>query len=435
MNIHLGIVGPEDNVNAVKKILNENSYPFSASNFIYQNVQEALQIVEQEQKNIDVWFFTGQAPYSYVTEQKTLLNAFYPVLNGSSLTKVLLISSLNDNKKLNKISFDTLSEDEIIETFEELQLPTNQLMYYPYDGFKSKEELTHFHKKAFQEKKVDFCVTCVSTVYQELKSLNIPCYRITPTKMAIKRTLSSAAQYGEMIQFKNAQVSNIMIEFPELKLKIGDGTRSYDLHRLHLNIEQEIITFTEAVKGSFVAVGNDLFNIYTTRGVIEKQINQDILSLLEKLYVKTGLKAYIGIGFGYTVMEAENNAYSAIKESRHHELQSVMLVEVDGTVKGPLQTQTTISYQRSTLNTELKRKLSKAGVSIANFNKIQSIQQQINRPSISANEIADWLNMTERNVRRILNQLESVGLCKVVGTEAPGSRGRPRRLYHIKEDF
>lgn len=49
----------------------------------------------------------------------------------------------------------------------------------------------------------------------------------------------------------------------------------------------------------------------------------------------------------------------------------------------------------------------------------------------SADDLSKWLGMTQRNARRILSCLEKVELAEVVGTEAPGPRGRPRKIFKI----
>lgn len=50
----------------------------------------------------------------------------------------------------------------------------------------------------------------------------------------------------------------------------------------------------------------------------------------------------------------------------------------------------------------------------------------------SANELAQYLQMTPRSARRILNELEMTGLAKVVAEESPRQTGRPRKIYQLQ---
>jgi predicted ArsR family transcriptional regulator len=50
---------------------------------------------------------------------------------------------------------------------------------------------------------------------------------------------------------------------------------------------------------------------------------------------------------------------------------------------------------------------------------------------INAHELAQSMQILPRSARRILMELESKGLAKVVGEESPNPRGRPRKVYRI----
>jgi DNA-binding PadR family transcriptional regulator len=45
-----------------------------------------------------------------------------------------------------------------------------------------------------------------------------------------------------------------------------------------------------------------------------------------------------------------------------------------------------------------------------------------------------WLKGTERNARRILSEMERLGLVKVSGEEQSGNRGRPKKIYELQLD-
>ena len=73
-------------------------------------------------------------------------------------------------------------------------------------------------------------------------------------------------------------------------------------------------------------------------------------------------------------------------------------------------------------------------MTIKTFNKILSVQKRTDNYSVNASVLAEWLKMTPRNARRILNNLVEHGIAEVIGEEAPSSKGRPRNIYRVKLD-
>ncbi|MEK4137112.1 HTH domain-containing protein [Kurthia sp. FSL E2-0154] len=64
--------------------------------------------------------------------------------------------------------------------------------------------------------------------------------------------------------------------------------------------------------------------------------------------------------------------------------------------------------------------------------KLSSIIHKHGTEQFSANELAQYLHMTPRSARRILNELEMTGLAKVVVEECPRQTGRPRKIYQLQ---
>src|SRR5690625_1008013 len=185
MKSKLGIIGPEDTVNVILEVSKEFSNKFTVIPFIYSRLEETKDILKKHKDEIDVWLYGGQAPYAISKDYVNPKSGFYPQLNGSSLTKVLLDISYKDKKKLTYLSFDTIPSNEILETFMELEINPKNLKLYPYSGYKPAEELIEFHYELYKAKEVHSCVTGVHSVYKKLREMNVPAYRIRPTKMAI----------------------------------------------------------------------------------------------------------------------------------------------------------------------------------------------------------------------------------------------------------
>lgn len=433
MITRVGVVGPRDSVNLICEVGKEFEDQLIIVPFIYQDIEETREIIRNGERDIDVWLFSGQAPYAIAKETITKQKAFFPQLNGSSLTKVLLEMVYRDKLRLERVSFDTISIQNFHETCTELDLTYEQMHLLSYSGFKSMDELISFHTTLFRTGKVDACATCLHSVYEELKANKVPVYRITPNRMTIRSMLKLAKHKGETLHFKKSQIAIQVIEIEAMDKLIGENKSSYDVHRLDLRLQGIILDYVEALSGSIVALGNGKYIVFSTRGSFEENKGLHTSALLEKMALLTDLNTNVGIGFGITALAAERNAQLALLHAKKIGGFSAILVNDEGLIEGPLQKPDSITFHYRNEDKEISQLLKKAGVTITTFNKILSVQKNMGQNSVSASDIAEWLGMTQRNARRILSDLEQHKLAQLIGEEAPTSRGRPRKIYRINQ--
>lgn len=434
MIARVGAVGPKDSIELITEIGKEFQDQLTIIPFVYNNVSETPDIVLREDSHIDVWVFSGQAPYAIAQEQNIKQKALFPQLNGSSLTKVLLEIVYRDRLQLGRISFDTILPHHFYETCTELDLTYDSIQLLSYAGYKPTEELVAFHSERFAQGKVDACATCLRGVYEELKAQGIPAYRITPNRMTIRSMLNLASTAGETLHFKKSQIAVMLIDVEEPGKLIGQNKSSYDVFRLDLQFQDAILDHVEALSGSFVAIGNGKYLVFTTRGAFESADASTHPSvLLEKIALITDLQTNIGIGFGVTALAAERNAQIALQHAKKTGNLCAIQVNDMGDIEGPLRQTGSINFNYRTEDIKTSELLKKAGVTITTYNKLLSVQKNLGQNSISAPDIAEWLGMTKRNARRILGDLEEHSLAELIGEEAPTNRGRPRKIYRIKE--
>lgn len=427
MRTKLGIVGPKDSVNRFLRIAKPLKSKLIIFPFTYNVVTETEQIVTNHDSEIDVWVFSGQAPFTIAMNTGIKHKAFFPSLNGSSLMKTLFDIAYHHQLVLEHISMDTLIEEEVHETFADLDLPTDHLHLFSYSGYRSTKELVDFHTKLFNENKVSIAITCVHAVYKQLKTLGIPVYRLTPTNIALRGVINKAHQQSKTLYFKKSQIVNIIMQTDGLEQEI-EVTRNY---RLNLKIQELVIDFTEAISGSYIQLNNEKYMVFSTRGPLETYGKKASSQLLEKIYLLTNLISTMGIGCGKTSMEAKKNAYTAFQQAQYYEKNCAMLLDETGEMEGPFNVLNNSELNEKSLDKELERSLIKAGVPSSTFHKILHVQNNFSNQAVTAPDIAEWLQMTQRNARRILTNLEKQGLAKTLEEEAPVNRGRPRKQYHI----
>jgi hypothetical protein len=430
MNIKVGVLGAKDTVDLMMDIAKANYNDLSFSYFTYNNHADISEILSKHRSMIDVWIFSGQVPYAIAKEANLIdNNAFHLELNGSSLFKTFLEMTYTDHLKLERISFDTIAENAIFETLGELNLPLEDIYINSYKGYKSPQELIDFHFSLYQQNKVRICVTCIRSVYEELKKRNVPVYRIIPTRVAIHQAIRRSRQQGETLHFKRSQIAVQIIQVEDMNNIISENTFSYEVYRLDLKLQEAILEYSEAIFGSLLPLGRGNFIIFSTRGLLEDSTVYHPNTLLDNLRLITDQPVNIGIGYGQNALAAEQNARLGLTHAKNQGGNRVVLVDEYGYMEGPLKRPQSIGFRFRTEDKDISEKLTKAGINISTFNKFLAIQDKIG--PVSSVNISELLGMTPRNARRILSNLEQHGMAEIVGEEAPTGKGRPRKIYKI----
>lgn len=425
----IGVVGPKDTQEMVSQVLENSKHSLEVIPLQYSSFEETIEIVKEYSSIVDIWLFTGKMPYTIVKEKGIIENGYFLKLNGMSLSKILMDISYKCSYKLERVSFDTISENELLETYQDLNIESNQTYLLPFASNRTNQEIVSFHVSLYQQKKVDVCVTALHSVYQELQKNQIPSFRLVPTKTSIKETLDHIRENSKLSHFKKSQIAVVMIQIDELFLLKGEGLMSYDVNRLNLKCQEIILDFIEKIFGSFSQKGVGSYTIFSTRGSIEANVSYCI-KMLEKLRLLSDLTVHIGIGYGTTSYSAEKHASVAQYHSQQKDANIIVTVDEQGVIHEWTNQDDSITYEYRTENEELNKQLEKAGVNISTFNKLLYVQNQSNI-SLTASAVAEQLHMTDRNARRILLSLEKQGLAKIVGQETPSTKGRPRFIYSI----
>ncbi|MBU8915110.1 hypothetical protein BGM25_03500 [Bacillus sp. FJAT-29953] len=425
----IGVVGPEDTQKLVSQVLEHTKYNLEVIPLQYSSFEETIEIVKKYSAMVDIWLFTGEMTYNMVKEKGLIENGYFLELSGMSLSTVLLDIAYNFGHKLERVSFDTISENELLETYQDLSIESSQTQLLPFVSSLTHQEIVSFHTSLYEQKKVDVCVTALHSVYQELQKRQVPSFRLAPTRTSILRAFDRITKNGQLSHFKKAQIAVVMIQVDELFHLKGEGLMAYDVHQLNLKCQEIILDYTRKIFGSFSQKGVGTFTIFSTRGEIEAN-ELSGLNLLEKLRILSNLTVSIGIGYGTTSFSAEKHASLAQYHAQQKNGNIIVTVDEQGKIHELSNQDTSFVYGYRTENEDLSNRLEKAGVNISTFNKLLYIQSQ-SSVSLTASSVAEQLEMTSRNARRILLGLEKHGLAKIIGQETPLTKGRPRSIYTI----
>jgi hypothetical protein len=433
MKIKVLVIGPSDIVNRVVEI----GKGYSGLVLLaapYKHEEETVDLASKYKTEVDILLFAGPIPYQIASKHFDNIPMVYIPYTGTTLYRVLfqMIRDI-DSKVLNqqRISIDTLEKSEVQERIEELGIKLKKLFVKEYQLSQNTEEIIHFHYELWINQKIDCAITCITSVYEKLKELGVPCYRIIPTKFSIHDSLKMVLLEGKSLRASDTQLAISIVSIEDL---VRDHKNSeYEIQRKRLELQQLIIDFGEKTQALIHWSDRNEITFVTTRGVIQKlTYNLTHFSLLNEIQTKLQLNVIQGIGIGYTANEAESKAREALLKAKSYGYGSCYAILPNGSVLGPLGKQFQLDYSMRSDDPERLILAKKAGLSIGTFNKLYSFNERYGSSGVTAGELAKWFGITLRSARRILSQLEQSSLAVVVGEEQPISKGRPRKLYTLK---
>lgn len=429
MKNKIGIVGPPDSLSKILAVAKEYEDVAEFVALEYQRYEDVLYVVEEVQKKCDMLLFSGEGPYTVAKAHGVIKrpSVFIP-REGTGLYRA--IWEMNSKlKKFKVMSSDVVSPSMLQETMDELEVPFEKCFYLKYGFEKDMDTIINFHKKMWYENKVDACLTGFTYVYESLAQEGIDVFRVYPTNPLIREAIYKLILLGMVNKEKEGQIAIQIIRNRNLhEFEFED----YEFLMIHNKLEKALIEYTRRCFGTMFPLGQGSFMVFTNRGAIG-----NIEEIVEAQFGKIGSGVIIssGIGFGYTVYEAERNAREALHHSLKKEETCIYLKDSSGVISGPFMKESDMwfDYQSElTTGDQITETAEKAGVSATYIYKLRGLIKKINRQNVDSKITADYLGITDRSARRILASLASVNLAEVIEEVSRSSTGRPRKLYHLK---
>jgi hypothetical protein len=433
VKIRVGVVGPQDSVTEIMKA-GEHFQELSLIPYVYERTEETESIINRNKEFIDQWFFSGQAPY-YFALSKGLISendGSYTPLNGSSLLGTLLEAFVKERKILYKLSLDTIMMEEIESVKNQFSIHDLSFISNEFYGYSPAEDIIQFHKQLFDKGRVDAAITCIHSVYTALKAMGIPVYRVFQSELAVHRALGFIKERAQSTWYRNSQLVIVGIEAIYPSPSGRNNQMSFKIKHQELELHRTLLDFVEEINGSIVQMGDGLFYLYSTRGELELYTkNHSASTLIDECYVNSNLFIRIGIGFGSTVLEAEEHVRLALGKAREEKGSVIMVINEDKEVTSITESEDRqVAYQTRETGEIWRERFKDADISSQIVSKIYSLSHHYHKDTLTSQDLARWLKNTERNARRILSEMERIGVARVTGEESTG-RGRPRKVYEL----
>ncbi|MGJ7912096.1 hypothetical protein [Neobacillus sp. LXY-1] len=430
----IGVLGSNQFIEAISEF-----YPLfpeiTFNNYVYNSPWGIAHLIEDAGKEVDSLLFSG-AIANYFGQKSVIkynLLSTYAPFNEFAVSLSLFIIYYHENIPLEKISIDLPKRFFLDQVLTELQIASGPIFIkeYPWIFNLDKEvspfdfsKFVQFHSELYKEKKTRFALTSIHAVHEELQKLGIPSIYMVQTKQSLKEALEKTVT---LTKYKKTKESQIAV----LSIKVNQ----YPVHQEEPVFHQQFLHILDDVARQLNArVSHDHcqpFLIYTNRGSLEAVQKERLKKILElEGRIHSTLK--IGIGYGYTMNDAEKHANQALYFTEKHSEDKtiVFLLDEDKKLTGPFfeeEKQLSLKNEDKEIQllAEQLKMNAKTLLRFFDFLRLNHFR------SFSAQEFADYLTVSRRSAERLIKRLLESDCLYISGEEQPYDQGRPRALYNI----
>ncbi len=430
LRLRLGVIGADDSLAIIESAVQE--FPeIECLPIVYWREEDIPDLLLPHLDEVDMWLFSGQVPHAMASQTGKIQvpTAYVPHI-GASLYRTLLHLSHQLGIRVDEVSFDTFTAEELGHFLQEAGIAEGFRWLKHYEGAILASELADFHEKLWQEGKTKAAVTCLRTAEQELLRRGVPVHRVVPTKAGVLSVIHMLLRTHEMLHFKDTQIAVQMMEIDPFRELAGGNFSTDEWQNAEIKTMEKLLRYAKYLQGSLKTAGPGRYVIFTTRGKVQ-EVTSDYATIpdLEELFGIRPDLVTCGIGIGKTAYEAEIHGGTALLHAKERGAGNWMVFLDDKSVLGPLGREEQIAYR---YDSEKLQELSQlTSLSVMTLSKLESILKKRGKQEINAHELASHMQILPRSARRILIELESKGIAQVVGEESPNPRGRPRKVYRI----
>ncbi|WP_460398412.1 hypothetical protein [Actinophytocola sediminis] len=422
--VTVGVVGPPDVVQTIMSLdaaLGGNVRLIGAA---HHTDSETLATAQTACDQADIVLFTGPLQYDLAAEHLPVPSTFVPI-SGTSLLSALIRGAGDPAIDMERISIDSISLAEVREAYADIGRDAGGLHVAPYDGPASVDDFDRFHTDLFRSGATTAAFTTVASVANRLASAGIPTVRVAPTTAVLRTAVVTSALLGSGYLLEEAQLVLMTVH---VTAPVGSGhwgLSNYRLQGTRLAVHQVLLEEVEDAGAALVAHEGMTFGVTATAGALRRMTeNLHTAPFVDRLEAALGLRAFVGIGTGGTVQQADANAQRALGLAQGHVGHPAQLVGTDGTVVGlPPRSRRrprVVADDKYAHERELLRRI------------VMALPDTEPEPLIvDAARIAEVLSVTLRSARRSLHSLVAAGMAWTMPPASSPGGGRPRQRFRL----
>ena len=416
----IGIVGSTDSVGLVSQVASEMGLAEGLVARSYDRPELAPKYAEELDSVCGVILFTGRVPCELAESHARLAAATeYIPHSGADLYRTLVLLARKYGGRLPTSSIDTLGADVVRENYEDIgEIPPQHV--YALDpilrGEANFQDMVNFHRNLYERGEVEVCITCLSHVREQLEPLGVPVVRVTHTHSVIRDSLRRVALIGQLRATSESQIAVIAIS--------GEGP-----DHASTALQSTVDRLADVVGGRLVAEGPGAYNIATTRGAVEGELQRRRQRELHRMLAALDeIGARIGVGFGTSLPHAEQQARYALGIATATREHSAVLP--DGSITRLDDGGQTGIRIRETDQRRLEA-ARQAGIGPTTFSRLQAVLAELGTNQFTARDFARAYGVEPRSARRLLAGLVDTGLAQTTGAQAGPRAGRPQVVYEL----
>lgn len=432
MFVTIGVVGPAESVGKILTVAEE--FPNTRCiPFIYETVSEMPTLIEQGRPIVDQWLFSGIMNHMYALQHDLVKaeQASFPYLHGSSFFGKLLEIQANEGRIIQSVSIDYITAEEVQKALSFYDL--NHLNFHTIpsscngDGI----QIARLHEELYKDRKIEVAITAVKEVYDRLKESNVPVYRLTPSYIAIKLSIEMLIKKTQSKHFENAQMAVIGCQVLNASEYIEKSL--FDWKHQDLVIKKHLLELTQKLNGSFVEIADGLYSIYTTKGEIDEEVESSLLTTIETFKLNQQLDIGFTIGYGQTVLEAEQHVRHGLNQLKADVEPHLLIVKTKNDITQKVRSDYANTLNTTELRTILQERFQMTDSNARDVLRLAFYCQRYKKQEFTADDVAQWFSNTKRNARRILLELQQAGIIEIYDKTQTTPRGRPSNVYRFSD--
>ncbi|MDM5231526.1 hypothetical protein [Lysinibacillus pakistanensis] len=389
--------------------------------------------IAQNIKNIQLEFY----PYSHPEEAPILLKQIRPcdalLLGGtlpylhaqSSLSEIpipwnyikqdetaisttLLSVMANHAISLRRISIDVMNPIFVENVLKDIEYSGPRPFIQQIAVTRPTQAILQHHIALWNAQSIDFVITSIHSVFDELQKRQIPAMRMIDATNSIVQYLEETRSQSLLTKSESVKAVVGILEMPE--------NNSFDTYILS--------KITAATHSTYKQITANSFELYTTAGYLQNTLaKENLQSLMQQIEIPFKL----AFGFGHSILEASQNANNALTFAKPCE---IFILDEHKNLLGPFP-KSEIKLALKTDNPYVLQMAKLTSLSPLNISKIIDFSRERQSAQFTAYNLSEYLQVTRRTTERIIKKLVDNGYAKVVGEEMTHQQGRPRTIYEL----
>lgn len=385
--------------------------------------KNTLDVLEECQLTVDGVLFTGRSVYNAAAAVNEIYKPHNYVPFDAVSIYTLLVKFFKDNTIPRRVSSD-VGDDDIVKDVLSIT-GIEQYLSLKYKSDYSEEDYLNFHLKNWNSNSVDVIFTSFSPIYDQLKAMGLPVFRLYTTNTAIRNAIVHLSQQIKIDQLEKMKCAVQIISLPEEQ----NIQSSYSAYSSSIYLQDKFLPYLKMLNGIMFQRSPKEYVIFANSGSI---LSVESKNKLYEILTNLGTKIFSGIGTGSNAQYAEISAYKALEHSKSRGENCTFAVHENGLVEGPILHQSYSEYSSRIIDIKAAKISEATGLSLNYVKKLQSLMIIHSTNVFTSQDLAAYMGVSERSANRILRRITEGGYGEIIGGELQSaSGGRPRNITQI----